>query len=715
MIDTGTESMPYRSPTVRLAVLALALAAGVFALAYLQPTSATDSDGAIALLAAQALLEHRTLDLEVYRHQDGLAYDLDHDYRLRRRGDGGTYYNNLGVPILSVPAVAAARLAGLDMRRQEDEQALQELLSALACAAVFLLLVRLGLLLLPPRPALVTALVTLLGSSLISTMATGLWSLDYAAPLMLAALVHVVRWELGQLRRPCWACLGLLAAAAFLCRPTAAFLFLGLTAYALTRRRLPRRRAVAAAAAAGLLLLVLALLPEGLLPLPRYYSPSRLISWQTPLGLGLFGHLLSPSRGLLIWSPFLLPVLAGAVAGRRRLEHRRLVLMAAVWAACHLLFASTKGMWWGGHSYGPRLMAELMLPAFLLTALVARAAVPGRRPLAAAYLLLSLPAIAVHSGQGLFNEATQRWNQHPDVDRHPEMIFAWRYPQFLASTARLRQRQIDWQRAHLEPLRPGDVLLPAGRRGIFVGWWPPEGDWRWSATRRPAIRFRPAGIDAGARYLLSLRAGALGEQWLIPALDGRPLGRRRFAGFAPRTERFLIPGSWLAAPGERVLDLGLPGARPAARDPRLLGLSFHALSIDPLPPWKGAITYADDLFFLSGWSTAEDGWRWSDGHRARLLLPPREPASSAAELVLRAAGFGRQRLSVRLERSVLCRHQLHGEGVEEVRCPLPAGRPAQPAELVLELPDAAASAGDPRLLGIALYAARLLPAGAPQG
>src|SRR5262249_18340475 len=118
-----------RRPAAETGVLGL-FAAGVFALAFLSPVSMADTDPALALLAAQAVVEHGTLSLDAYAAQPGLGYDLDTDYRVRRIG-GRHYYYSIGVPLVSLPAVAVLRGLGFDMRQPEEDFAAQNFVSAL--------------------------------------------------------------------------------------------------------------------------------------------------------------------------------------------------------------------------------------------------------------------------------------------------------------------------------------------------------------------------------------------------------------------------------------------------------------------------------------------------------------------------------------------------------------------------------------------------------
>ena len=89
--------------------------------------------------------------------------------------------------------------------------------------------------------------------------------------------------------------------------------------------------------------------------------------WQTSTIDGLLGILVSPSRGLLIFSPFLLFSFAGALLAwrERRYEALRLLSIAVT---VHLLVVCHYFSWWGGWSFGYRYLVD-QIP-FLILCLV---------------------------------------------------------------------------------------------------------------------------------------------------------------------------------------------------------------------------------------------------------------------------------------------------------------------------------------------------------
>ncbi|MCP3959531.1 MAG: glycosyltransferase family 39 protein [bacterium] len=692
------------------------LAATVFVLAYFSPVEAVDSDPAIALLVSQALLEHHTLRLDVYRDDPRLAYDLGGDYRLRRRGDGAVFYYSPSVAVLSLPFVAVANLFGFHMLDQATEHATQNLLSALCAAAVFVLLFLVCRCFLPVAGSLAVTAVSVLGSPLISTVGAGLWSSAYAAVLLSLAVLTVSRWETAARRETAggrslleliW--LGLVLGTAFVARPASAFAVIALMVYLLgdADRRLSR-------GAAAALLAIVGAVGAGWLGLMNwmpvaiyYYSPTRLFP-QTDLGEGLLGTLMSPSRGLLVFCPFLAVVATAAAARLRELWANRLVRFALAWIVLHVPAAATRPVWWGGHSFGPRLLIEIMPPLVLLTCVLwqyldRRLSRPWRTTAVGLYLWLGAAAILVHTGQGLFNPHTRWWNERPNVDDHPEMIFDWRYPQFLASEALLERRSIEHQRRTLGTYALGEELSFTSPDALFHDWYPPEGSWRWSRGKTPRITLRLGNVPDTPLFLLSLSAGSLDRQEITVEAEGVEIDRLGLEGFEPASHLITIPPRVLTAGDEVTFGFRIPGARRTGDDPRRLGLALRSLRLFPVPADFAGVTHRDDPYFLEGFSSAEAGWRWTDGETATLALPAATAGAGEVALELTAGALGRQRIVLSLDGRAL--GELVFEGFEPATHRLAVDAPPPTSDihrLRIETPDAVTPPGETRRLGLAL-------------
>jgi hypothetical protein len=157
--------------------------------------------------------------------------------------------------------------------------------------------------------------------------------------------------------------------------------------------------------------------------LPQFEQASLVIhrqrsNWQWP-GPGIAGLLLSPSRGLLVFSPIVLVALAARAAPK----DRSILRWSAAAAAAQLVLYGSYSVWWGGHTYGPRYVLDL-LPALLPAAAIgaSRIAASGLpvRTLAAAALAWSI----VTSATGAFCYPHDAWNTDPiSVDQYHERLW----------------------------------------------------------------------------------------------------------------------------------------------------------------------------------------------------------------------------------------------------------------------------------------------------
>lgn len=130
-------------------------------------------------------------------------------------------------------------------------------------------------------------------------------------------------------------------------------------------------------------------------------------TWQWPV-TGAAGLLVSPSRGLLVFSPIVLVTLAAW--GSR--SHRSIVRWTAAAGAAQFVVYASFSVWWGGHTYGPRYLLDL-LPVLVPAAAIgmsrlAQASIPIR-VLGAAALAWSI----VIAATGAFCYPHDQWNTDP--------------------------------------------------------------------------------------------------------------------------------------------------------------------------------------------------------------------------------------------------------------------------------------------------------------
>ena len=333
--------------------------------------------------------------------------------------------------------------------------------------------------------------------------------------------------------------------------------------------------------------------------LPPYYTPSRLGSGA--FWTALAGNVVSPSRGVLVLCPFLLPIVAGGAVFHRRLLRDPLLRLALIWLALHWITVSSYVNWWGGWSFGNRFFADALPALILLTIGVIKAALgalaqPGQRRATAAFVALGGVAIFIHSYQGLYNVYPFLWSQDGTYVDH---LFDWQHPQFLASPASLAQHR----RQHLLPAAAPrslyDPITPTSAGVIFENWSLPESDgqWRWSDGTSATILFRtgPETPATPGPLVLEVVAGTFQAQRLTVFVNDVEVGTiDSRTHWEPATYRFNVAGSALAGvtsdgdAATRVVEIrfSIPQARsPASLDPdgrgdrRLLGLCLRGISL----------------------------------------------------------------------------------------------------------------------------------------
>ena len=634
---------------VRLWLIAGSLA--VFLLSYLSINTDVGSDPKLTLLVSQALVDHQTVYLDAYVDEtliDAPFANYVAEGVILPTGEHYSHYFPVGPSLVALPFVALARLGGWDMRTT-DNYRLQELLSALTVALAFLLSYALARCYVSGSPALVIAFVSVMGSSLISTMGTAFWSLNPAVLFIGGALLLLARSDGDKARPLPPLALGGLLFLAFLCRATAAAFILPVFGYLALRQR---RSLLPVAAVALALLLVYVLWTYRLTgsATTAYYSPARLGVERAPLWVGVAGNLVSPGRGIFVFSPFLLALLAGCVAYWRSLWRRPMVWLCLVWFGLHVLLVARAASWWGGWSFGPRLLTDLWPGLVVLTALW-WAAVAGddrdrhRRLWGMAYLGLAVPAILTNALVGLYSQPASRWNGlidpvAPPGDPSGSDLFDWRHPQILATNAMLCgivREKVDRapEQGQLAAYRLGQtighnadrILVPwlvgapapdaapaltpdavpfrfylpvvstTGNLARFVGWSAPVGGdgragLRLSVCRRAEIRFYLAKLPESGAVTLALRGQSLGRQNVRYYLNGTEVGQQLWSGDLFETQTVGFAGDLLREDALNVLAFDFPDAHFASlRDQRPRGLALESVTLSPGaagPPAPGA-------------------------------------------------------------------------------------------------------------------------------
>jgi hypothetical protein len=138
--------------------------------------------------------------------------------------------------------------------------------------------------------------------------------------------------------------------------------------------------------------------------------------------LGAAGLLVSPSRGLLVFSPVVLvPILAAP--GLLRQPSSRGDGWWLLAATAQFVGYACYSMWWGGHTYGPRYLIDILV-ALAPAAAAGIRWMKGRR-WAQALATIALAYSIVVAATGALVYPADLWNQDPEIDQHHDRLWDW--------------------------------------------------------------------------------------------------------------------------------------------------------------------------------------------------------------------------------------------------------------------------------------------------
>ena len=331
--------------------------------------------------------------------------------------------------LLNVPTYAVARRLGVPLAEKSETLSLvtASAVSALSVLFLFQALCALGF---ARSSALWLSFAYAFGTCVWSVASRALWQHGPAVLFLSMAL-----WFLCQRRESRVAWIGAFLALAVLSRPSTALLAIPLTAVIAVRW--PRR-------------LWSFLLGAGVpTAFHSWYCHVYLGTWfasgywnaipeianfsGNPLR-GLAGLLVSPSRGLLVFSPFLLFAVPGARRGLRSVEHRDLTVAMIVGITATLCLYCFWSVWWAGHSFGYRFLIELVP---FLTILVGFWWESGASTFARASFGLLLAWSVYVQALGAFLQPSG-FNQI--LDRDPGVLWSLRDSEIAISTRKWMER-----------------------------------------------------------------------------------------------------------------------------------------------------------------------------------------------------------------------------------------------------------------------------------
>jgi len=348
--------------------------------------------------------------------------------------DDGHYYSRYPIVLpLALMPFYGPLAAAFDIGRMPVERVVllarvveklsASLIAALSVVAFLALAERLA----SARTALLLTIVYAFGSETWTISSQALWQHGASELFITLALVCLL-WAAAQPERLLPVVLaGLCAGLSVANRLSNAIFFVFLGGYVLLLWRRSLRRNVAFAVSA--LVLPAATLAYNLHLYGNLQGGFSVIDRfrGTGMAAGLAGLLVSPGRGLLVFSPVFAFAAVGVFLWFRghRTTHTGIYWICMLTSAAHYLMVSRWRGWAGGANYGPRLLTDVV-PCLVILLIPAMSLVEGSRSWKLAFAAALFFSIAVQ-GIGAFCYPNGHWDSQPvSANKHRERFWDWR-------------------------------------------------------------------------------------------------------------------------------------------------------------------------------------------------------------------------------------------------------------------------------------------------
>lgn len=313
------------------------------------------ADSSYSMMVSQALIDHGTVRLDQFSIRKSKPFRepvvVSHGYPYQIEPVNGHLYYHFppGSSVLSVPVVVVLNLFGLSAVNPEgssnvtDEAIIERILAGGLMAGLASLIFLTARLLLPTGLSMAVAVAGAFGTSVLSTASRGLWSHSWNI-FLLAIVLYLALKALRDKLQPNPFILATLLAWMYFVRPTASISIIAISLIVLVYFRsifLP----FAMTGAVWLGGFVVYSQYHFDKWLPSYYLATRLGSdtfWEA-----LAGNLLSPARGLLIFSPFLLLTMFLLVRYHRQCAYKSFLVIGMAAIVLHWITISMFPHWWG--------------------------------------------------------------------------------------------------------------------------------------------------------------------------------------------------------------------------------------------------------------------------------------------------------------------------------------------------------------------------------
>lgn len=425
-------------------------------LVYLSAGVTTVTDSKYTLLLSEQLLVNRSFELDAYfwPNYDSSNYPQAHPDtkwpRHVKQHRGHLYYiYPHGTSILSVPFVLTSRMLGISTitpdggYNYQSELKLQKVIAGFLMAIVCVIVFKTSRILLETLPSVLVTIAAGFGTQIFSIASRGLWSHTWGVLILSLICFLLLRSEKNQKFNPIL--LATLFSWGFFVRPTAAIYIVPLTIFIFLRFRSRCLPFIFTGLFWAALFLLYSYIHFG--GLPDYYMRATYVWSLSGFYEAFQAQMISPSRGLLVYTPTVLIVGYLLAAGYPHIKYMLLTRFAILIVILHGVVMALQRNWWAGYSFGARLYTDIV-PVFVLLAVIgvhaiyfngqrARSDEGTTRILRLAGVcfvpILLVAAIGINA-VGAISPSASRWNVVPySIDNHPARALDWKNAQFLCA------------------------------------------------------------------------------------------------------------------------------------------------------------------------------------------------------------------------------------------------------------------------------------------
>jgi hypothetical protein len=402
------------------------------------------NDSGYSMVASQSIIENRTVWLDKYDIKFNTYKklnvwtnkydDMPEPYQLWNYSGHILYSYPAGTSILSVPFVKILNLYGLSAvntdktYNQTSDTKIQRIIASflMSCLACIIYLIASEYL--NAKWSVFIALTAAFGTSIFSTASRALWSHTWGAFLSGIVVLLMVKNEKSGKLNPYL--LATLLSWMYFCRPTFSTTIMCISVFIL----LYYRSVFLKYALTGIFwfLLFLAYNKYAYNQFIHDYYTAALLSTDTYLE-AFIGNLISPSRGVFVYSPFLFVALIVVTFNYKRLCSQRMLCLALIVFISHLAAISVAIMWYGGGCYGPRFMTDVIVWLILVAVIALNWILSSANSsIKSLIVITAIISVLLHGVGAYSRSANTTWHAGTgNSDSNYFKLWSWKNAQFL--------------------------------------------------------------------------------------------------------------------------------------------------------------------------------------------------------------------------------------------------------------------------------------------